>query len=72
MRSYWFVIFASIVVFVLFTDYMYINIGDIFIDERGKQFKVVKKNLLYSELEGFIEKRRVLNVVLTSKYQKDE
>jgi len=72
MRTYWFVIFASMIVFVLFTDYLYVNVGDTFIDEDGKQFKVRKKNFLYSEIEGFLETRRVLNVMLATKYEKDQ
>jgi len=72
MRTYWFVIFASMIVFVLFTDYLYVNVGDTFIDENGKQFKVRKKNFLYSEIEGFLETRKVLNVTLATKYEKDQ
>lgn len=71
MRTYWFVIIVSMIVFVLITDYLYVNVGDTFIDENGKQFKVVKKNFLYSEIQGFLETRKVLNVTLSTKYEKD-
>lgn len=64
------VIFFSMMIFVIFFDFLYVEVGDVFIDNDGYDYQVVEKNLLFAHVVGEHEEKTVPIIFLCMMYAK--
>lgn len=69
MTGFW-IIFLAVFIFVSFSDYMYVNVGDYFADQYGNTYQVIEKNPMFVKLVNNYDQKTIPIIVLCMKWMR--
>ena len=69
MTDFW-IIFFAVFIFVSSFDYMYVNVGDYFVDHDRVAYQVVEKNLFFVRLANDSDQKVIPILVLCMSYMR--